>query len=335
MKKVYRYALIPLVIALLFLVGMFATPSKRTGSAFVTEATDAATTPGGKSSKDDPVSATVNGEAIHESDLAWKPSKGSFDADPTEVRDVRLERMIDTLALRQFLRDAKVTVPEADLDKAVAELRKYPPTAGCACCRYESLEQFMDANNLDLKELRSILTNDLGLQKYVLAQWDKDNPPGPARAEKIRAERPRLEEQYVKISHIFFKTYQNPKFATNPEEARKAALAKAQAAWDDVRKGKAFEDVAKASSEDAVSAPKGGSLGCVSSNAFGQDFARVVAKLKPGEISKPFESPWGYHVVRRDTVTDDDVMDLLKSEYEDGKRADVLNSVKAEAKVVR
>lgn len=335
MKKAYRYLLIPLVIALLFLIGVFATPSKRTGSADAPDATDAATTPGGKASKEDPVAATVNDEPIREGDLAWRPSKGSFDVDETEVRETRLGRMIETLELRQFLREAKVEVPAAEVDKEVAQLRKDPPTAGCACCRYDSLEQFMDANYLDLKELRGILANDIGLQKHILDQWDRENPPGPARDAKLREERTRVEDAYSKLSHVFFKTFQNLKFATKPDEVRKEALARAQAAWEDIRKGKDFETVAKASSEDAVSAPKGGSLGCVSAYAFGQDFARAVAALKPGEISKPFESPWGYHVIRREAMTDDDVAELLKSEYQDSKRADVLNTLKANARVTR
>ncbi len=334
MKKILHYAAIPLVIAALLLIGVFTTPSKRPSSTVVDWSADATPAPG-KPAKDDPVAATVNGEAIRESALAWKPSKGSFDFDPTEVRETRLERMIEALTVRQFLREAKVQVPESEVDKEIEMLRKYPPAAGCACCRYESLDQFMDANYLDMKELRGLIANDLGVQKHILAEWDKDNPPGPAREAKVREERPRVEEAYSKLSHVFFKTYQNPKFATGPEEVRKTALAKAQAAWEEINKGKKLEDEAKAVSEDAVSAPKGGLLGCVSAMAFGRDFALAVAKLKPGEISKPFESPWGYHVVRRDAMTDDDIAEILKSEYQDVKRADVMNTIKANAKVQR
>lgn len=108
-----------------------------------------------------------------------------------------------------------------------------------------------------------------------------------------------------------------------------------QAAWVELQKGKAFETVVKEVSEDAISRPKGGSLGCVSMYAFGKHFANAVTALKPGEYSRPFESPWGFHVVRREAMKDDDVWNLLRNEWMDEKHAQILNTIRMNAKIER
>ena len=50
---------------------------------------------------------------------------------------------------------------------------------------------------------------------------------------------------------------------------------------------------------------------------FGNDFADTLKKLKPGEYSKPVESPWGYHIIRRETINDDDLIAVLKETFID------------------
>lgn len=327
--RILRMMAIPLVLAALVVVGMLMTPQRRTEKKVVWET-------GGASGKADPVAATVNGEALRESDLVWTPPKGAFDIDQSEARQTRLDRMIQTLILRQFLRKEKVEVPESEVDREIADLRKNPPAAaGCSCCQYASLDQFMEANYLDLKELRALIAADLGFRRSLEAQWLKDCTPGEARDRRIREERSRIEQTYVKVSHIFFKTFQNPAFQSNPDAVRPEIAARAQAAWKDLQDGKSFDDAVRAVSEDAISRKKGGSLGCISQTAYGREFSEVVAGLKPGEYSKPVESPWGFHIVRRDAMQDNDVLDLVKSEWLDVRQSDLLNSIRMNANVVR
>jgi len=333
--KVLRFLSIPLVIGLLIVVGMFLNPPRQADRNWIVsgQADAGDRSKGGTSSKEDRVVATVNGEAIHESDLAVDLPKDSFGIASADIRDTRLRRMIETMTIRQFLASQKIQIPESEIDKEVQNLRKNPPTAGCACCRYQSLEQFMQANFLDLKELRGVIAADLGLQKYLLAQWEKECPPGEKRNKTLQEERPRLERWYIKVSHIFFNTFQNPLFGGKPDEVRKSTAAKAQASWKRLEAGTAFEALAKEVSEDAVSRPQGGELGCIMADTFGQEFARAATGLKNGEYSKPVESPWGYHIIRREAIGDDDLSNLLKSEFLDTKHAEVLNTIHANAKI--
>ena len=62
--------------------------------------------------------------------------------------------------------------------------------------------------------------------------------------------------------------------------------------------GEDFAVVARASSDDPGSAVQGGDLGWASLDNFVPEFSRVAETLKENEISKPFQSPYGWHIVQ-------------------------------------
>jgi peptidyl-prolyl cis-trans isomerase D len=64
--------------------------------------------------------------------------------------------------------------------------------------------------------------------------------------------------------------------------------------------GEKFEDVARAESADSVSAINGGSLGRGPKGRFVAPFETAAYGLKPGEISQPVLTPFGYHIIRVD-----------------------------------
>ncbi len=78
-----------------------------------------------------------------------------------------------------------------------------------------------------------------------------------------------------------------------------------------VEEGEDFEDVARLESADPGSAPKGGDLGWTSPGSFIPRYEQEVAKLAPGEISQPFRTDYGWHIVqlldRKERDTTDEV----------------------------
>jgi peptidyl-prolyl cis-trans isomerase D len=90
-----------------------------------------------------------------------------------------------------------------------------------------------------------------------------------------------------------------PRLITANDSA--AAKAKAQAARDEIAKGAKFEDVAKRESSDTVSGAKGGDLGAAPKSSYVSEFSKAADALKPGEISGPVLSPFGYHIIRLDS----------------------------------
>jgi peptidyl-prolyl cis-trans isomerase SurA len=67
---------------------------------------------------------------------------------------------------------------------------------------------------------------------------------------------------------------------------------------DRILAGKDFAELARAHSSDKASASQGGDLGWVSPGMLVPAFEREMEALKPGEISVPFETPFGWHIVQ-------------------------------------
>jgi peptidyl-prolyl cis-trans isomerase D len=64
--------------------------------------------------------------------------------------------------------------------------------------------------------------------------------------------------------------------------------------------GEKFEDVARAESADSASAVNGGALGKGAKGRFVAPFEAAANALKPGEISQPVLTQFGYHLIRLD-----------------------------------
>ncbi|MBZ0172232.1 MAG: peptidylprolyl isomerase [Phycisphaerales bacterium] len=62
--------------------------------------------------------------------------------------------------------------------------------------------------------------------------------------------------------------------------------------------GDSFGDLARSHSDDRGSAVSGGDLGWVSPGDLVPEFEDVMNQLAPGDISEPFESRFGWHIVR-------------------------------------
>ena len=101
------------------------------------------------------------------------------------------------------------------------------------------------------------------------------------------------EERKAHTAHILIRTNRKMK-----EPERKAKLTTAQEAYSQIRSGKDFGEIAKEYSEDKVSAKKGGDLGWLKEGSIDPRFSKTVFELEPGAVSKPFETPFGFHIVR-------------------------------------
>jgi peptidyl-prolyl cis-trans isomerase D len=89
-----------------------------------------------------------------------------------------------------------------------------------------------------------------------------------------------------------------PRAVTAADSA--AVRARAVALRSRILGGEKFEDVARAESADSVSAVSGGSLGRGPKGRFVPSFETAAYALKPGEISQPVLTPFGYHIIRMD-----------------------------------
>lgn len=98
-------------------------------------------------------------------------------------------------------------------------------------------------------------------------------------------------EQY-RVQHILIKV------PANAEDSQdRAARERAQEAKRRIDRGEAFEAVAKDVSEDP-SASAGGDLGYVAKGQHHPTFTEAALNLKPGEVSSPIRTPFGWHIIK-------------------------------------
>lgn len=93
----------------------------------------------------------------------------------------------------------------------------------------------------------------------------------------------------VHVRHILIK----------PSEIRSEAETKilAQRLYDRIQAGEDFAELAKSFSEDPGSALNGGDLNWVDPNNLVPEFRDVMASSPQGQVSKPFQTQYGWHVL--------------------------------------
>jgi len=88
-----------------------------------------------------------------------------------------------------------------------------------------------------------------------------------------------------------------------------AARARVARVRSELARGAKFEDVAKRESSDSGSGQRGGEIGWLKRNdtRLVEPFMQAVRALKPGELSAPVPTQFGYHLIRVDQAKGDSV----------------------------
>lgn len=135
---------------------------------------------------------------------------------------------------------------------------------------------------------------------------------------KVNDKRPAQGE--VEVAHIMVKN--NPKDTVHAKRQIHDIYAKLQ-------QGDAFDFLAQQYSDDKASAPKGGRLQKFSANKMIPSFSNAAFALKKeNDISEPFQTPYGWHVVRlikRHPVKSyEELKDDLSKKIENSPRIDIV-----------
>ncbi|HYY05242.1 MAG TPA: peptidylprolyl isomerase [Candidatus Limnocylindria bacterium] len=175
--------------------------------------------------------------------------------------------------------------------RAAWALVELGPLIATATASDEELGKYLGAHSDEFRqpERRRILS-------VTLMRKDFLKPVADATVEQYYREHPREfeEPKRVHAAHVL---------ARVPETGGSEAEDKARARIADViRRAKAGEDfakLAKETSEDPGSAPKGGDLGWVRAGEMVPQFEQALFALKKGGISpEPVRTPFGFHAIR-------------------------------------
>ena len=196
-----------------------------------------------------------------------------------EIEKPFLNNLIDVkLQLQEAVRLGLAASP-AETNEAINDIKKKFNLTD------ESLREYLKADGLTLKEYRSRLREQILLSKVIryeimdtILVTDKNiDEFYKANKEKYR------QDVKVRIRQILFTD-------TN-------SLQKAEEVFQRIKKGEDFEKLAADFSEDA-SKTFGGDLGYVSRGSMVKEIEDVAFSLKVGEVSKPFQSSKGIHIIK-------------------------------------
>ncbi|MEG3191134.1 peptidylprolyl isomerase [Lysobacter sp. D1-1-M9] len=85
----------------------------------------------------------------------------------------------------------------------------------------------------------------------------------------------------------------------DPNVSDAAAKAEIDTLGARIAGGADFAEVAREHSDDPSSQSRGGDLGWFTADQFGPDFGAQITSLQDGQVSKPFRTPAGWHIVER------------------------------------
>ena len=110
------------------------------------------------------------------------------------------------------------------------------------------------------------------------------------RLNEVRGGTPTAVEDQVHVRHILMKTNELADDAT--------VRGKLEALRERILKGENFAAVAQVTSQDPGSGAEGGDLGWAGPGTFAPEFEQAIATLKDNEISEPFHTQFGWHIVQ-------------------------------------
>lgn len=248
------------------------------------------------------VVAIVNGQKLLESDIQVADDilgRNLLAREPAERREALVKILIDGVLLSQAAKDRNI-VDEANLQR------------------------------------RATFTRNQGLADHFLTVIGQQ-------AVTEEAMRKAYEEVVVKgapaepelhLRHIVF-------MITPPADdaAVKAAEQKAQAAIARINKGEDFAVVVADMSEDPTTKSRGGDYDWRARGEMGKEYADIAFKLKKGEVSAPFKTAVGWHILKlddmrtRQPVAYEKIRDRLAALVANAAQLELVDKIRSEAKI--
>lgn len=214
-----------------------------------------------------------------------------------------IDQIIDDMLVQQVTKEAGVKISPAAVNQAVENVAiqngiTYGQLLDALDYQGISLEQFKRniAQQMAMEQVRHIsISRSIQVSPEQINTLAKDLMAKDKAAGKLKTV---LGKEH-RISHILLKT--NPLLNEAQAKAKLSTLAA------DIKAGKiTFEEAAKVNSVDYVSAADGGDLGFNILEIYDPAFANVASKMGKNQISTPFKSQFGWHILKVTDIRESD-----------------------------
>lgn len=280
--------------------------------------------------------ATVNGKPVNSDEYYTELEKitqhgAKIPEDRmTRIRENILKRLIETELVNQAIAKEEIKVPDEDVQKEYDDYKS----------RFKSDEQFQNYlkhGKITEDDIKARIKDKRALEMLIAKKGTLTVDDAEARDFYDKNQRFYLEKEAVRASHILVKLENE---ATPEQEAEaKKKIEEIQAALKD---GADFTELANKYSE-GPSAPSGGDLGFFSRGQMVKPFEDVAFTMKPGDVSEPVRTRFGYHIIKvfekredkQKTYEEvkDQIFESLKNKKFFQERRTLLEKIEQEAKI--
>lgn len=281
------------------------------------------------SPRQDRIVARVNGRPVRRAEVRLLARLQGIDEDRLagnpQTRQRLIDQAIDRELLRQYLDERSVPVPRRETELLIKTIEQRLARDG------KSLDRIIAALGLTREDVRqivglqlrwSIAARRMISEREIRAYWS--------------AHRAELDGTQVRIRHIVRRIDGNDAGA---QQLREQALREFGRLRERIRAGELTFEQAAPSVSDAPSKDNGGDLGFIPfRGAVLPEVARVAFRTPVGEISEPFESPVGVHMVqvvarREGTLSLEDARAEIFRRLAANRQAELLERLRRDARI--
>jgi peptidyl-prolyl cis-trans isomerase C len=240
------------------------------------------------------VLARVNGQPVTKTDfdrLIKNMEMSAGQPVPAERRDEIYRKALDQLityaALSQEVKARSITVPDAEVDANLAEMKKQFPNEA-------EFQKALTARGMTPDKLRSDAKVDMAINKLMETAVANLPEATDAQVREFYDKNPDKfkQDEAVRASHILIPVDQKADAAT-----KKTARDKAEALAKQAKGGQDFAKLARENSSDG-SAANGGDLNFMSRGQTVANFDKALFSMEPGQISDVVETEFGFHIIK-------------------------------------
>ena len=216
--------------------------------------------------------ATVEGQDITKDELYEALVTARGQTPGLTLGQEALSALIDEKVIALEIKKEKVAVPDKDVD---AEFAKYSESSGGE----EAFKAALKESGITEAELKKDIVQFLSIRQLIEPRIEIKDEELKAAFEQNKASLDQPEQ--VEASHILVEDE-----ATAKEVAKK------------LTDGGDFVALAKEYSTDKANSEKGGELGFFPRGQMAPEFEEVAFSSKPGTISEPVKTDFGYHIIK-------------------------------------
>ncbi len=245
--------------------------------------------------------ATVNGEKI---------TKGELDAKLEQQGGKNtLAGMVQQDLIFQYAKEHNITATDAEVDDKLKEIESHFPPG--------QFDTMLKSQGISMDDARKLVRQNILTTKAV----DQNITVTDAQV-----------NDYLKQQHLVI--------GQPAQVEARHILVKSKAQADmieaQLKKGGDFATLAKQYSIDPGTKDKGGDLGWFGPGQMVPAFQNAAFALKPGQISAPVQTPFGWHIIQVEAVkplTKDAAIDQIKKQQESLQIQPFMNQLRTSAKI--